>query len=110
MKKHFYHEIIQLDDVLIELDHLNMSEKEKVHLSLLIDSTVHHVVIDVVLGELHEEDKKTFLHHLSQDNHPEIWVLLRASIVEVENKMIHAAGKIKKELIRDIHSTLDEKQ
>ncbi len=73
MKKHFYHQIIEIDSLFVELESMDFSEEEKHHLSKLIDANLHHTILDVILSELDEADKKVFLHHLQRNDHSKIW-------------------------------------
>ncbi|OGH11961.1 MAG: hypothetical protein A2857_05940 [Candidatus Levybacteria bacterium RIFCSPHIGHO2_01_FULL_36_15] len=105
MKKYFYSHIIEIDSIILELNKLDLSESEKTHLITLIDSSIHHVVLDAILSELSPEDKKIFLEHLSSDEHDKIWQLLNGKIENIENKIKKAAEALKEELRKDIKDT-----
>lgn len=79
-----------------------MTEGERLHLIALVESNLHHAVLDVVLSALSENDKKEFLLHLHLDNHNEIWKLLKEKPENIEEKIIKAAEDLKKELHHDI--------
>jgi hypothetical protein len=100
--KHFYSHLIQFEELFIELDDLNLSQDEKHHLGKLIDSNLHHTVMDAVLSELKEEDKETFLRLVSSDKHDKIWEHLIARVELIEEKIKKAADEIKKQLHEDI--------
>jgi len=101
-KKQFYHSIIEIDSLFVEMDHLDLSESEKLHLSELIDTNLHHEVVDVILSQLSDEDKKVFLTHLSHGNDDKVWELLNNKAENIEDKIKLAAEIVKKELHEDI--------
>lgn len=100
--KHFYSHLIDTTAIILELTDMDMSSKERLHLIALVESNLHHVIIDVILSHLKDGDKKEFLLHLSLDNHDEIWKLLNSKIEKVEEKIKKAAEDLKKELHEDI--------
>lgn len=101
-QKHFYSHIIDWSSITLEIGNLDMEHDERVHLLSLAESNIHHAVLDAILSELRERDKRKFLEHLHSDNHDEIWKLLNSRIENVEEKVIKAAEDIKKELHKDI--------
>ena len=101
-KKHFYHQIIEIDSLFIEMDDLEFNEEERKHLSQLIDANLHHSLLSVILSELNDEDKKLFLHHLAREEDSKIWDLLNNRVDRIEDKIKDAAEEVKKELHEDI--------
>lgn len=101
-KKYFYTHIIDTSTLSLELGDMELSPKERVHLISLIDSNIHHAVLDLVLSELNESDKKTFLTHLASDNHDKVWKLLDEKVENIEEKIKKTAEDLKKELHKDI--------
>lgn len=104
-KKHFYSHIIETSLVSLELGDMNLTNKERIHLISLVDSQLHQTVIETILSELKEEDKKIFLHHLLFDNHDKIWELLNRRVENIEEKIKKAAEDLKKELHKEIKET-----
>lgn len=102
MLKHFYSYIVESESIEIELESLDISEKEKEHLLRLIDSNIHHSVMDTVLSELGEDDKKEFLQHIKNKNQEKIWKILYSKIQNTEEKIKKTAEDIKKEMLEDI--------
>lgn len=100
--KHFYSHIVDLDDLHRELDVLEISEHERVHLHGIIESSLHHVVMDAVLSELHDGLKETFLIHVSYDNHDAAWKLLQQSLGDPEETIRIAIDTLKEDLKEDI--------
>lgn len=109
-KSYFYSHLIEMQSLIIELDSLQLSDKEKKHLSLLIDSNLHQAILHSILDELKNEEKKVFLEHLNNKEHDKIWKLLNEKIDNVEEKIKDAAEKIKEELKKDIKKAKRIKQ
>lgn len=102
MKKYFYTHIIDTSTLSLELGNMNLTPKERMHLISLIDSNIHHEILDLILSELNPEDKKTFLAHLASENHDKIWKLLNSKVDNIEEKIKKTAETLKKELHKDI--------
>ena len=100
--KRFYSHLINYETVYVELDSLEMSEKEKSRLAELIDANLHNTIIEAVLSELSEEDKRVFLKHLSEEKHDKIWEHLNSKADHIEDKIKLAAEDLKKEIHKDI--------
>ena len=103
MKQHFYHELLELEDLFEELEKLNMSSAEKEHLITIVHSSMHTVVLDTVMLELPKEDKEKFLHHVHGSTHRETWHFLKKRTVNIEDKIQKAVKELKKELLVDIY-------
>lgn len=103
MKKPFYHHLIIIDQIHIGLDALELSPEEKKELVELAENNIDHKVMDTVLSDLSNEDKKTFLSLVLRSDHDEIWKMLREKIENAEEKIGKAASDILKTLHADIH-------
>jgi hypothetical protein len=101
-KAHFYSQVIEIESLIVELDKMDLSEDERSHLASLIDSSLHHTVLDAVLSELPEQDKKVFLKHLEKNDHPKIWTHLNKKVDNIEEKIKKAAEELKTELHKDL--------
>lgn len=100
--KYFYTHLIEIESIIIELDKLDLTTEQKVHLTGLIDSTLHYTVLDAVLSELSPQDKKGFLHHLKEDDHSKIWQFLNEKVDNIEEKIKKTASDLKIKLHRDL--------
>ncbi len=100
--KHFYSHLIEIDSLIIELDNMDLSEKEKYHLASLIDTNLHHCILDAIFSHLLESDKEVFLEHLNSKDHKRIWKFLNKTVDKVEEKIKLAAKNLKVELHKDI--------
>ena len=101
-KKYFYTHIVDISTLSLELGDMDLSPSERIHLLSLIDSNIHHAVLDLVLSELAPMDKKTFLTHLASENHIKVWKFLNEKIKNIEEKIKKTAEDLKKELHKDI--------
>lgn len=108
MKKYFYSHIVETSSISLTLSEMDMTNEERAHLSKLAESHLHHAILDTVLSELSETDKKVFLTHLSEDDHDKIWVLLKGKISGIEEKIRNAGEILKKELYKDIEDSKRE--
>lgn len=102
MKKHFYSHIIETSILSLELGNLNLSKEERMELRSLVDANIHSVIMDSILSELSEEDKKIFFAHLLSQSHDKIWKHLRSRIDNIEEKIKKAADNLKEELYKDV--------
>lgn len=102
MKKYFYSHLIQIDILDKDLSNLNLSKNEKKELLELAHKNVHHEVMDTILSQLSEEDKKRFLILFSQDKHEKIWKHLNEKTEKIEEKIKQAVDQIRMELAEDI--------
>lgn len=101
-KKYFYTHIIDTSTLSLELGSMELTPAERIHLISLIDSNIHHTVLDLVLSELKPMDKKTFLIHLASENHDKVWKFLNEKVENIEEKIKKTAEDLKKELHKDI--------
>lgn len=102
MAKQFYSHIIEIDTLYIELDSLEASEKEKDHLKHLVDTSMYHTIMDIVLSELPEEDKKMFLEKLADEDHEKTIDFLKKRVLNIEEKIKRKAKELVEELKEDI--------
>ena len=100
--KHFYHTLIETTDITIELANLNLNSQERIHLLSLVDANIHSAVIDIVLSNLNEEDKKIFLKNLASENHEKTWEHLKSKSQNLESQIIDVIQKLKSEFKKDI--------
>lgn len=105
MKKHFYSHIVKTDSIALRLQYLDLTEEERVHLLGLIDSSLHHAILDAVLSELPEQDKKKFLEHLTHYHHDDLWKFLNARVDNIEEKIKKVADSLHEELHNDINES-----
>ncbi len=102
MKKHFYTHLVKSDSLIQRLESLKLKKDEHEHLLSLLESNIHHTILDAILSELSEEDKKLFLQELATDDDERIWNFLKKRIVSIEDKIEKTAQELQKELHSDI--------
>src|SRR5690349_7635721 len=102
MSKTFYGHLIEIESVIVELDKLDLSKEQKHHLASLVDSSLHHTILDAILSQLKEEDKRVFMQALTENNQQKIWKFLNEKIDHIEDKIKNTADDLKDELLKDI--------
>ena len=108
--KTFYSHLVTLESLVVDLSNLELEEEEKVHLSHLIDGTIHHTILDEILSHLSEDEKRIFLQHLKEDDHDTIWKFLNSRIDNIEEKIKKVAEDLKAELQEDLKEAHTKKQ
>lgn len=101
MSSYFYSHLISFEEIGSDLDSLDLTKEEKKHLLELAHSNLHHAIIDTILSELSENDKKTFLRHLAMDDRKKIWNHLNDKVSKIEEKITKTAEDLKAELKKD---------
>lgn len=102
-QKHFYAHLVEKTDITLELANLDMSNEERLHLLSLIDANIHSTVINTVLSNLPEEDKKIFLKNIVSDDHEKTWTHLKEKNKYIEEKIKAEIKNITAELLKDIN-------
>lgn len=105
MNKQFYSHIVEVDSLYIALEGLSISPTEKEHLMHLIDSNLYHTIMDAIMSELSEDDKKIFLEHLATEDHAKTMDFLQKRIANIEDKIKKTADDLMQELHEDIKET-----
>lgn len=101
-KTFFYSDLIEIESIIIELDKLDLSNEQKAHLADLIDSSLHHVILDAVLTELSPQDKRVFFNHLKENDHSKIWTFLNGKIDHIEDKIKKVAEDLRLKMHKDL--------
>ena len=97
---YFYQKLIVIDSILEELHGMDLSDEERTHLASLLDSSLHHVILDEILSNLGEADKKMFLKRLHDNpEDEELWDFLNQKIEGVEEKI----KKVSEQLVKEMH-------
>jgi predicted transcriptional regulator len=100
--KHFYSHLIEIHEIYFSISELELADEERGHLVSLAEANIHATVINTVLPELSEGDKKVFLKNLVADNHEETWKHLADKVKDIEVKLSKSLQELKKELLTDI--------
>lgn len=103
--KYFFSEYIVIESLLEQLHDMDLSEEERHHLASLIDSSLHHAILDEVLSNLSEGDKKLFLKMLDEDQEGEkLKGFLESRIDNIEEKV----KKVSDDLVEEMHKDIKE--
>ena len=100
--KTFYSHLIEIESVNVELYKLDLSKEQALHLAGLIDSSLHHTILDTILSKLSSSDKRVFLNHLKEDDHDKIWQFLNEKVDKIEVEIKKAAKDLKDQLQKDL--------
>jgi transposase len=100
--KHFYSHLVELSDITIDLGDLEITPEERLHLISLLEANIHNTVINTVLSQLRESEKRIFLTNLVKNDHKEIWKHLVLNSKDIEEKIKAEVKKLIKEMKIDI--------
>ena len=67
-------------------------------------------MVNAVLPELAEEEKKTFLKNLLADDHEKTWQHLKSHTQDIENKLRSTLSGLKQEILTDIQEARAKKE
>lgn len=108
MKQQFYTHLVSLHTIHNAFDRLEIEQEHREELFVILESHIHHVVLDLILSELGEADKKKFMEHLAKEEHGPLWHLVSNKIEGVEDRIVEAIEAVKEELHKDIiHTKLE---
>lgn len=105
MKVQFYTKLVNTDSILASLGDLNLSEDQRTHLLGIVESSIHHAILDAILSELSEKDKYIFFQYMEDEDNEKLWKFLNERIEKIEDKITQTAESLKKELHQDIRET-----
>lgn len=100
--KQWYSHLIEIESIIFELDQMKLSNDEKLHLAKLADSSLHNAILDMVLSQLSEFDKRKFIDHVTENDHDKLWKFLNERVDDVEMKITKVANQLKDELKKDL--------
>lgn len=100
---YFYSHLIKIESITVKLEEMGLSENQKIHLSSLLDSTIHHTVLDLILSKLSPEDKEAFLYKLKENpKDKQLLEFLNTRVDNIEEEIKQTVEKLKVELHEDI--------
>lgn len=101
----FYQKLIIIEPILEELHNMDLSDEERGYLASLVDSSLHHAILDEILSNLNEADKKMFLKRLHENpEDEELLRFLNEKIEGVEEKI----KKVSEALVKEMHEDVKE--
>ncbi len=100
----FYDYLIVLDEVESEIKATAKTREEKEELWQIVDETLHHRIMDVILSRLPRESHEEFLEKFTQSPHDrQLISYLREKIKDDVEVIIHEEiAKLKKEILSEI--------
>lgn len=110
MKKHFFSHLIAIENLETEIDTFDIEDNEKIALKNLVHESIYHSVLDAILSEMDDEDKKVFLSHLVSEDHDKVWSFVNKKVLFIEDKIKKAAEDIKEEIHKDVKDTKKKHQ
>lgn len=102
MTKYFYSHLISISSVSQDLDALDISSAQKQELLDIAKTHMHQTIIEAILSELKEDDKKKFLELMAFGNDEKIWNHLNEKADKIEEKISEAGKNLESELRKDI--------
>lgn len=102
MGRYFYSHLTDTDSLTADLAELDLTVGQKKELMEIAHVHTHQAVVDAILSELSEDDKKKFLELLARGSDDEIWKHLNDKVEKIEDKITDVAKQVKRELREDI--------
>jgi len=101
MSKLFYDHLIVINEVHDTLLALKMSDEDHFQTLEVIDETVHHHVLDIILTHLPKEHHESFLERITKAPHDKtiLKFLNEKSKVAIEDEITKAIKSLKAELL-----------
>lgn len=104
--KVFYDHLVIREEITEELDRYELTIDEREEIVRLVDETLHHHVLDVILTHLPKEKHQKFLAEFHKAPHdPKLLEDLKNDFSDIEEKISDEAKRIKKELLAEIKRT-----
>lgn len=105
MNNKFYNHLIKIEPLHNKLSEYDIDINQRDEILSLLHSHIHITVIDVVLSELQEEEKKEFLHLVAiKEDHDGAWNFIITKIPEGEEKVKKAIDDIIDSFLNDLDS------
>ena len=102
---YFYTKYIVIEELIEELHSLDLSDEERHHLASLVDSSLHHAILDEILSNLNDADKKIFLTKMNENPKDEkLMDFLNEKVENIEGKI----KKVAEDLVVEMHKDIKE--
>jgi len=104
MSKIFYDHLVIREEIDFELNRFQVDPEEQEELISLIDQTLHHHILNVILNHLPKEKHHEFISRLHADPNDDTLIdyLKTHAHPEIEAEIKKQAAKIKKEILADL--------
>ena len=107
MLKIFYDHLVIREDVITALDAFSLDPREKEELVRLVDSHLHHHILNVILNHLPKDKHPEFMNLFIKTPHDrKLLDYLKTHIsIDIESQITTHAVKVKKEILEDIRKS-----
>lgn len=104
MSKIFYDHLIIREEITALLDLHNLEPEEREELLQIIDETLHHNTLNVILNHLPKEHHREFMSRFHAAPHDESLLdyLQQKISADIRSEIKNQAAKIKKEILAEI--------
>lgn len=102
--RYFFSHLVDIQTIHLKLQDLDLSDEEKSHLVNLAHDTLHYEIINAILSELSQEDKKIFLRQMTMVDHASLWRFLNKKVDKVEEKI----KQIAQDVVLELHVDIEE--
>ncbi|KKU55891.1 hypothetical protein A3H89_02435 [Candidatus Amesbacteria bacterium RIFCSPLOWO2_02_FULL_48_11] len=107
MSKIFYDHLVIREDITAVLDSYDLDPVEREELVGLIDSHLHHHILNIILNHLPKSHHADFISRVIAAPHDtQILEFVRSKVsVDIEEEIKSHAAKIKTDLLSEIHKS-----
>ncbi len=111
MAKIFYDHLIIIEEIIAQLDQHDLDPKKRQELIALVDQTLHHHILDVILTHLPQYHHETFLTRFHQAPHDIglLTFLKEHTDRDIEKEILKKANSVKKNIFSEIKKARKEK-
>jgi hypothetical protein len=104
MSKIFYDHLVLREEITLELDNYHLSTEEKEDLINIIDETLHHHILNLILSHLPKTKHQEFISrlHTRPDDSGLLDFLKTHAGSGIEEDIKSHAAKIKKDILNEI--------
>jgi len=111
MAKIFYDHLVLIEEIIAEIDAHNLDPKKRQELIALVDQTLHHHILDVILTHLPHHHHEAFLTRFHQAPHDFglLTFLKEHTDGDIEKEILKKANSVKKDILSEIKKARKEK-
>jgi Na+/phosphate symporter len=103
LKKPFYHYLIKIERISLEVKKAGLTKDEEKEIWNLIEGTIHTRAIDAILEKLPNEKHEEFLEKFSQQPHDlKLLDYLRQEVKDIEAHLTKVFHSLEEEILSDI--------
>ncbi len=101
--KNFYDHLVAVEEVTTVLKNYNLSVDEHGEITQLVEKTIHHEVLNIILKKLPKEKHEDFLNKFRAAPHDKnLLDYLKREVGDIEEEIKKTAEKIKREILGEI--------